>query len=209
MYSLIIVIPCYNEKNIFNLVKKLKKYPLIIVDDGSIVNIKKKIIQNNKIQIIRNKINKGYEYSLIKGLKKAVKNRYKYILTMDADGEHLESNIDKSYNFAEKNKIDLLIGARSRLNRFSEEILSLLFSIKYNIKDPISGFKIYKTQELDKIINKIEFKYDFLIDITKIFIKKNLNVKNYNIKSSKKAKPSKHSNISSQLRIFYQLKYLF
>ena len=79
MYSLIIVIPCYNEKNIFNLVKKLKKYPLIIVDDGSKDNIKKKIIQNNKIQIIRNKINKGYEYSLIKGLKKAVKNRYKYI----------------------------------------------------------------------------------------------------------------------------------
>ena len=116
MYSLIIVIPCYNEKNIFNLVKKLKKYPLIIVDDGSKDNIKKKIIQNNKIQIIRNKINKGYEYSLIKGLKKAVKNRYKYILTMDADGEHLESNIDKSYNFAEKNKIDLLIGARSRLD---------------------------------------------------------------------------------------------
>ena len=98
MYNLIIVIPCYNEKNISNLIRKLKDYAIIIVDDGSKINIKDIINENKKIKIIRNKVNKGYEYSLVKGLKEAAKYYYKYVLTMDADGEHLKSNIDKSYN---------------------------------------------------------------------------------------------------------------
>ena len=80
---------------------------------------------------------------------------------MDADGEHLKSNIEKSYNYVRKNRIDLLIGSRSRLNRFSEKVLSLLFSLKYKSKDPLSGVKIYKIESLRKINNKNIFKEDF------------------------------------------------
>tara|TARA_B100000900_G_C20540334_1_gene700158 strand:- start:104 stop:742 length:639 start_codon:yes stop_codon:yes gene_type:complete len=209
MYNLIIVIPCYNEKNISNLIRKLKDYAIIIVDDGSKTNIKDIINENNKIKIIRNKVNRGYEYSLVKGLKAAAKNYYKYVLTMDADGEHLKSNIEKSYNYVKKNKIDLLIGSRSRFNRFSEKVLSLLFSLKYKIKDPLSGFKIYKIDSLRKIINKNKFKEDFLIDLIRVFIDKKLKVRNYDIKSSKKPRrPSSMSNIKTQFKILSLLKYL-
>ena len=70
---------------------------------------------------------------------------------MDADGEHSISNINKSYIYCKKNKIDLLIGSRSRMNRFSEKYISKLFFKKYNIRDPLSGFKIYNSKKLSKI----------------------------------------------------------
>ena len=208
MYNLTIVIPSYNEKELFNIIKKLKKKNILIIDDGSKIKVSKQIAVSNKVSIIRNNKNKGYEYSLLKGLGIAVKNS-KYILTMDADGEHLCSNINKFYNFTKKNKIDLLIGSRSRFNRFSEKLLSLLFSIKYNIKDPISGFKIYNSAKLQEIIKKNKFKNNFLIDLLKIFIDNKYIVKSYNIKSSKNNfRKSSFTNFITNIKILSLIKYL-
>lgn len=208
MYNLIIVIPCYNEINLLNLINKIKKYNIIIVDDGSKIPVKNKIVKNKNIKIIRNKSNKGYEYSLVKGLKKAVKVS-RYVLSMDADGEHLESNIKNFYNYAKNNNVDILIGARSRMNRFSEKILSLFFYFKYKIKDPLSGFKIYKSKELSSIFKENKHKEDFLVDVTKAFIKKKLNIKNYNIKSSKiPHRSSTMTSLRTNLKILSLVKYL-
>jgi len=208
MYNLTIVIPCYNEINLPNLIKKIKKYNIIIVDDGSEVPVKNKIVNSKNIRIIRNKSNKGYEHSLIKGLKKAVKIS-RYVLTMDADGEHLKSNIENFYNYAKNNNLDILIGARTRMNRISEKILSLFFYFKYKIKDPLSGFKIYKSRELRIIFKENKPKEDFLVDVTKAFIKKKLKIKNYNIKSSKKPyRSSSMTSLRTNLRILSLVKYL-
>lgn len=208
MYNLIIVIPCYNEINLLNLINKIKKYNIIIVDDGSKIPVKNKIVKNKNIKIIRNKSNKGYEYSLVKGLKKAVKVS-RYVLSMDADGEHLESNIKNFYNYAKNNNVDILIGARSRMNRFSEKILSLFFYFKYKIKDPLSGFKIYNSKELKKIIKTKKFDNAFLVDLIKIFFEKGLKVKNYNIKSSKKNhRKSSFPNLKTSFKILTLIKYI-
>ena len=208
MHNLVIVIPSYNEDNLLDVVKKLNQYNILIIDDGSKIKVKKILINTHRIKILRNVENKGYEYSLIKGFKFAV-NRSKYILTMDADGEHLHSNIIKFYNYAKKNKIDLLIGSRSRLNRLSEKILSILFLKKFDIKDPLSGFKIYNSKELKKIIKTKKFDNAFLVDLIKIFFEKGLKVKNYNIKSSKKNhRKSSFPNLKTSFKILTLIKYI-
>ena len=208
MHNLIIVIPSYNEKKLLYLIKKLKKKQILIIDDGSKIKINTQIKETNKLRIIKNKKNKGYEYSLLKALKLAANNS-RYILTMDADGEHLCSNINKFYIYARNNKVDLLIGSRSRLNRLSEKLLSLLFSMRYNIKDPLSGFKIYDSAKLKKMIYRNKFKEDFLIDLIKNFIVNKFIVKNYNIKSSKNnLRRSSLSNFKTTFKILALVKYL-
>ena len=63
-----------------------------------------------------------------------------------------------------KDDLDIIIGSRNKMNRFSEHMLRFIFNIKFNIDDPISGLKIYKLNVLRKIINQISNKH-FLVDI--------------------------------------------
>ncbi len=170
--------------------------------------IKNYIKNSSKITILRNKNTKGYEKSLLKGFKYS-SSKYEYILTMDADGEHPISNIKKIYNYAKKNKMDLVVGSRSRLNRFSEKIYSFLFYKFFKIKDPLSGFKIYNTKILKKIVLTKNIKDDFLVDLIKHFIKLNHKVSYLNINSSKiKKGNSKLPTIGTHFKILKLIKYL-
>ena len=209
MSNLAILIPSYNEiNNLLKIIKKLKNYNVLIVDDGSFKKIEKKIQVSSKLKIVRNNTNKGYEYSLLRGFK-ILKKKFKYILTMDADGEHSISNINKSYIYCKKNKIDLLIGSRSRMNRFSEKYISKLFFKKYNIRDPLSGFKIYNSKKLSKIIKDYKLKKNYLFDILFLFLKKKYKVKNYNIKSGKiPIRKSSFPNFETNIKILSLSKYL-
>ena len=80
------------------------------------------------------------------------KQKTKYILTMDADGELPVKNIPKIINMIKRKKYDLIVGKRSNFNRFSENLLDKIFRSKFGLKDPISGFKLYKLKSLKKII---------------------------------------------------------
>ena len=71
---------------------ELKKIgSLILVDDCS--NDSTAEILKYNAKVIRNIKNIGYEKSLKKGLIYASRKRYKYIVTIDADGEHYISKM--------------------------------------------------------------------------------------------------------------------
>lgn len=164
--SLIILIPSHNELNNFKsfLVQLNKKYNILVIDDcssdGTIEFLKK-----NKILFLKNKKNIGYEKSLIKGFKYIKKiKKYKKILTMDADGQHKLKYVSLINKICDKNDADLVVGIRERKNRNIEKIISYIFKKKYEINDPLSGFKIYKTKTLFQFnLNNIK-KY-FLVDL--------------------------------------------
>ena len=164
---------------------------------------KKVIIHNNKYRI-------GYEKNLTKGFKILISKKFSHIITFDADGEHHTTNIDKVKKFILKNKnIDLLVGNRSHLNRFSEKIISILFKYRYKIKDPLSGLKVYKTSVLKKIVHKIEGNF-FLIDLLYEFVRRKKNIKNLSIKSVKinNRKPKVGTFLISNIKILNCCKYL-
>ena len=148
MSNLGIIIPVFNEeKKIESVIKKLKKFEVYIVNDGSTdrtLNILKKY--RKYINIINLKKNVGYENAIIHGFKK-INKKFKHILTLDGDGQHSPDYINKVYNFYLNENLDLLVGNRSKLNRRVEYLLSFLFSLKFNIKDPLSGFKIYNVKK--------------------------------------------------------------
>ena len=134
-------------------------------------------------------------HQIIKRFKKA-----KYILSLDADGELPVNNIPKVFSYKKKN-FDLIVGRRISFNRFSENILNFFFSLKYNLEDPISGFKLYKIKQLRKVMKHISKKM-FLVDIIVKFRKLDLTMTNVDITTNKRNdNPRIGNSLKSNLKI--------
>jgi glycosyltransferase involved in cell wall biosynthesis len=207
MHDLVILIPTYNE--VKNLAKILKcKYNYLIIDDGSndgTVNL----LNKNKINYIKNLTRIGYEKSLIKGLDYLKKKKFKYVLTVDGDGEHPINKIKKIYYLAKNEKADLIICNRKYRSRMLENLLSLFFQIRFGLKDPLSGMKMYYLPKIKNLINKID-KDSFLVDAIIMFIKKKYKILNYEIITKKKFGESKIGyNFTVQLKILKLFRYIF
>jgi hypothetical protein len=207
MHDLAVLIPSYNEFE--NLVKILKyKYNYLIIDDCSNDGTEK-LLKKKKINYIKNLTNLGYEKSLIKGLNHLKKKKFKYVLTLDGDGEHPMNKIKKIYYLAKNKKADLIICNRKYKNRFLENLLSLFFQIRFGLKDPLSGMKMYYLPKIKNFISKID-NNSFLIDVIVMLFYKNYNILNYKIITKKKIGQSKIGyNFRVQLKILKLFRFIF
>lgn len=203
-HDIVILIPCFNEeKTILHASKIAKNFADVLVADDSSTDNTKEILIKNKIKFFSNHTNQGYEKNLINGFKYIFSNfkKKKYILTFDADGEFQAGGISKLISLIKEKKFDVIIGQRSKFNRFSEIILNYFFFKKYKIKDPISGLKIYKVEFLKKIIKNLSFSM-FLVDIVCLSKKMNLKVKNTEVLVKKRLDKSRVGNyLISNLKI--------
>jgi len=207
MHDLVVLIPAYNE--IKNLVKILKyKYNYLVIDDFSDDGTEK-LLKLKKINYIKNLTNVGYEKSLIKGFDYLKKKKFKYVFTIDGDGEHPLSKIKKIYFLAKNKKADLIICNRKSKNRLLENLLSIFFYIRFGLKDPLSGMKIYYLPNIKNLINKID-KNSFLVDIIIKLINKKHKILNYEIITKKKNGDSKIGyNFKVQLKILKLFRFCF
>ncbi len=209
--SLTILIPAFNEKKNFNkFILKLKKdFNILVIDDCSSDGTSK-FLEKKKIKYLRNKKNLGYELSLIKGFKFLKKSKKtKYILTMDGDGQHKPAYIKKIFSYLIKNNVDVVVGERDRKNRIIEKVISKIFKKKFNIWDPLSGFKLYKKEKL-KQINLSKVKKFFLVDLLTLLINRRCNIKNFRIKTFlRKDSPRVGSLFFTNLKMLKILKFIY
>ena len=202
--QVIILMPCFNEiKNLPKIIKRLKNYNLLVVNDFSNDGTKT-FLKKNKINHLNTKKQEGQINALIIGFKFILKNykKCKYIITFDADGEHKVSDIKKFINKIEL-KPDIVLGIRNRKNRLMEIIISFLFHIKFNIKDPMSGFKMIGTNIIKKNLKYLNNKY-FLIDFL-INVREKAHILNVNISSPKRRDKSRHQSFLINFKIFKTL----
>ncbi len=204
MPRFIILIPSFNEKkSLIKILKKIKKYKVLIIDDCS-EDETYKIVKNLKnINLYRNRKNIGYENSLIKGFRLLKKSNFDYIITMDADGEHSVANLEKIVSFCNKYNPDLVVGNRFRKNRVLEKILSYLFKLRFEISDPLSGFKVYKLKKINFIFNNYKIKNFFLVDLLKKFIKLNMKIRTFDIRTS--LKPRRSSKVGGFFYVNFKI----
>ena len=206
-----ILIPSHNE------IRTLKKicldlrnlnFDLLVVDDnsddGTLSWLKK-----NSFNFIRNKKNIGYEKSIIVGIKYLLKKKTTiYIVTFDADGEHQIKDLKKIRKILKNNKVDMIIGNRDKLNRWTEYLLSFLFLIKFGIRDPLSGLKVYSANKLRLLQHKIKDNC-FMVDLIILFKEKNFSLKNITINVKKRNDSSRiNNNFLVNLKILKLIKYL-
>ena len=212
MPKFIILIPSYNEKKtLVKVIKKLHKFKIQIIDDCSQDNTNKAIKNFKNVRLYRNKINIGYEQSLKKGFKLLRNSNFDFIITMDADGEHSVTNIPKIIKYCKKYNPDLVIGNRHKKNRYIEMILSFFFKLRFDIKDPLSGFKAYKVKKLNLILKKNKIKKYFLVDLLKNFIKSKMKIMTLDIKSipNFRRMPKVGRNLYVNSKILLCFKFIF
>jgi len=156
--KVLIIIPAYNEeKKIRKVIEKCLKYSkyVLAIDDGSKDNTLREIKKTKAIYLL-NKLNKGKGYSLRRGFKYAIKNKFEIVVTLDADGQHEPKFIPKLVKGIEQG-YDIVIGTRRKRNssmpkirRASNFVLSLVFSVASRtwIKDTQSGYRAIKVKVL-------------------------------------------------------------
>jgi glycosyltransferase involved in cell wall biosynthesis len=138
-----IIIPAFNEENtISRVINSIKSYGIpIVVNDAS--TDRTETVANDAGAIVINHIhNEGYDKSLDSGFKKADALNCNYVVTFDADGQH-DSNAIPLFINELKNGFDLVLGFRTKKQRFSELLFSFFTRNRLGWRDPLCGMKGY------------------------------------------------------------------
>jgi len=140
-----IVIPALNESlTIVGIVEAAAKYGVpIVVDDGSTDSTAALATQAGAA-VVSHEYNLGYDAALNSGFKKAAELKSEIIVTLDADGQHDPSLLNKFID-AIDNGFDVVIGIRSRRQRLAEHLFASCTNFRFGIKDPMCGMKAYRT----------------------------------------------------------------
>lgn len=115
--SLCIVIPVYNNpQTIARVVEEVLVYnlPIIVVDDGSDVQVEILLGENEHVTIVRHSANQGKGVALRTGALRAKEMGYRHCLTIDGDGQHFAHDIPKFLNLIDDafDDLTMIIGVR-------------------------------------------------------------------------------------------------
>ena len=160
------VIPAYNEETrVQAVIEEIAKlgYRMIIVNDGSEDRTLEKLIESQNrypenIFILNHIINQGMGAAIRTGLEAVKRHNPKYIVNMDADGQHAIEDIDKVCEPLIKGEADAVIGVRPFKDMpfsksFANNIMNFLTRIFYrvNVSDSQTGFRGFTIDTLNKV----------------------------------------------------------
>lgn len=169
MVNLSIIIPCYNEFKVAEVVKEFELYNIevIIVDDGSDIPIPQATVRHEK--------NKGYGAALKTGIRHATRD---WIITMDGDGQHQAIDVIRLWlyhNLIEH--YDMVVGVRKikevgKLRVWGRAFLNLMASILAGIwlPDLNSGLRIFRKDLALKYEKILCDTYSFTTSLTLMFL---------------------------------------
>ncbi len=158
----VVVIPAYQARgSIGPLVRAVREQglPVIVVDDASSDETLREAKESGA-SVIRRSLNGGKGMALREGLDAALKSGYRWMLTMDADGQHLPSEIPRFLEVGVRESADLILGDRMHspkgmpldrwlTNRFMSWVLSWVAGQR--IPDSQCGFRLISHNILEQV----------------------------------------------------------
>lgn len=153
------VIPALNAAGTIEpVIAEAKKHiePVVVVDDGS-TDATGDVARGAGALVLRHDVNRRKGAALKTGFAYALENGYDGVVTLDADGQHLASEIPKFLAACAGSGADLIIGGRAHLfggmlprrrnaNRFSAWCIAKTSGVP--ITDSQSGFRFYSANLL-------------------------------------------------------------
>ena len=153
--KVVALIPALNaERTLPAIVTEARRQlePVVVIDDGS-SDRTGDVARAAGAIVLRHEVNRGKGAALKTGFAWALQNGYEGVITLDADGQHLASEIPKFLAASG----DLIIGGRAHLfqhmlprrrnaNRFSAWCISKCAGV--HVPDSQSGFRFYSADVL-------------------------------------------------------------
>jgi len=171
----LVIIPAYNEEGpiqgVINSIKAL--YPemdILVIDDGSSDDTAS-IAEASGAVCITHPFNMGYGVALQTGYKYALMHEYKYVVQMDADGQHDAGGIKILLDTIREGSCDVVLGSRFMGAGDYKMSFARLIGVKFfrlvlrilsgrNIADPTTGFQAI-TRKVVRIFSHDMFPYDY------------------------------------------------
>ncbi len=164
-----IVVPVYNSPYIKEVIEDLLQYDykIIVVDDGSDNKVQ---LSDSNIKLITHPVNMGKGQAILTGAQKAKELGYESFVTIDADKQHLSSEILKLVNAYQENTI--VIGNRNfehehvpKSSKFGRKFSNFWVTLEtfQKLGDTQSGFRMYPISILD--LNIKNRRFDFEIEV--------------------------------------------
>lgn len=148
-------------------------YSVIAVDDGYTNPLANILKPHSRVSIVTHSQNRGKGEAIISGAKKARQMGYSFFISIDGDGQHLASEIEKL--LAKKSSLNqIIIGARnfsianvpngSKFGRWFSNFWAC-WDTGYKISDSLSGFRLYPISilELDIKTKRFDWEMEVLV----------------------------------------------
>lgn len=152
----LILIPTYNNAGTLGDVVRRSQatgLPVMVVDDGSTDNTAALLKEMPEVTVLRHMENRGKGMALKSGFIQAKELGYRYVITLDADGQHFPEDVHKLLQH--KDPCTLAVGSRpqrgnsggsSFANNFSN-FWFRLYTWK-NLPDTQTGYRLYPLENL-------------------------------------------------------------
>ena len=191
--NVLVVIPTYNNAGtVARIIEDVKHYvdDILVVNDGSSDQTLDILESVDGIQMISYSKNRGKGYALRLAIKYAYEKGYRYIITIDSDGQHYPENIIDLLQEIKESPDSLIVGARNiqadnmpSKNSFANKFSNFWFLAETGQKmsDTQSGYRLYPVKLLQNM-SFITTKYEFELEIIVRAVWRGVTVKNIPVK---------------------------
>jgi glycosyltransferase involved in cell wall biosynthesis len=173
-----VLIPTYNNQNtLSDVIESVLKYTdrIIVVNDGATDKTEEVLKKYSQITVAKHAFNKGKGVALRTGFKKAVELGYRYVITIDSDGQHNPDELPAFLEKIEKEPDSLIVGARNMeqssvpgKSSFGHKFSNFWYKVETGIDlpDTQSGYRLYPVEKLSGMrffTNKFEFEIEVIV----------------------------------------------
>lgn len=174
------IIPVYNHgESIAAVIESAKCFveTVFVVNDGSTDRTRNEIdkMRDQQVEVISYEKNRGKGYALGQGFRQAWERGFTHAVTMDADGQHLATDISILIEKAKENPTALIVGSRTfdhpnmpEGNKFANRFSNFWFRVQTGVAlpDTQTGFRVYPLQKMGKMhlfSNRYEAELEILV----------------------------------------------
>ena len=152
----VVIIPAYNESQdiayVIGEIHKYSNFPVVVIDDASTDDTIIKAKQAGAV-VVPLALKLGAWGATQTGLRYALKNKYNYAITMDADGQHLAESLPALIQPIVDKEADVTIGActtrGSKLRKIAWIIMKRVSGLR--LEDLTSGFRVYDRRAIQRL----------------------------------------------------------